>query len=88
MLEMDLLLFYEIMYFLQNDTLMKVGVTNKEIKNRLEEKHFRRKIVNRRHPIMFNIYNNYCGVCNFMKFSAHVKNWGCNPLLIENCIHR
>ena len=87
MLELDLLLFYEVMYFLQNDTLMKLGVINKEIKKRLEEKHFRRKIVNRRHPIMFNIYDNYCGVCNFMKFSARVRNGRYNPLLIENCMH-
>tara|TARA_B100000886_G_C20395310_1_gene480092 strand:+ start:415 stop:681 length:267 start_codon:yes stop_codon:yes gene_type:complete len=88
MLEIDQLLFYEIMYFLQNDALMKVEITNKKIRERLKEKQFRRKILNRRHPLMFNIYDNYCRICNFMEFTAYVRNGGYNPLLIENCMHQ
>jgi len=81
------LLFYEIMYFLSNECLMKVEETNKENRWYLKERIFRKRIIHRRHPIIFNICNNYCKKCNFQPFVYFLTNSYFNPLLCDSCNH-
>ncbi len=86
MKRMDKFVMYEILYFLPNDSLMKLLATNKEINEYLIDATFKNKIIHRKHPVVFNICDNFCRKCNFFDIKKYHIYF--NPLVgTERCHH-
>ena len=58
---------YEIFIFLYNSEIFKINLYNKYFKNIVNKKHFQNKLLCRYHPLVFNIFGNYCFKCNLIK---------------------
>ena len=56
---------YEILYFLDNEHILKMIQINKKINRIMELKSFKEEIIYRDHPVVFNILDNVCELCNF-----------------------
>ena len=76
---------YEIFYFLPNEYIIENLYINKRIYNISLNRIFRKEIKVRRHPIVFNIFDNYCKICNFNKlglYKSRIKTINCKHKLI------
>ena len=56
---------YEIIYFLNNEDILKMISVNKKINKLMSSKTFIEEIVYRDHPLVFNQLDNLCEYCNF-----------------------
>ena len=56
---------YEILYFLDNEHILKMIRINKKINRIMGLKSFKEEIIYRDHPVVFNILDNMCELCNF-----------------------
>ena len=83
--ELDEYLIYEIGYFISNEGLMKMQATNKQVNKYLNNSKFKKIIIHRKHPMVFNIFDNFCKKCNFFKLrNYHIY---FNPLKTVSCCH-
>jgi hypothetical protein len=64
---------YEIMYFLNNEDILKMIRVNKKINKLMDSKSFKEEILYRDHPLVFNLLDNLCEYCNF------------KPVLLSDC---
>jgi len=83
--KLDEYLIYEIGYFVSNEGLMKMQSTSKQLNKYLNNSKFRKAIIHRKHPIVFNICDNFCKKCNFFKFKNYHIYF--NPLKTISCFH-
>ena len=79
-------IFYEICYYLTNESILNIGLLNKKIFEKSIDKNFKKNILNRNHPIVYNIFDNYCMICNLKKFSFYF-NFNSKKRNITNCYH-
>ena len=56
---------YEIIYFLNNEDILKMISVNKKINKLMNNVHFKEEIIYRDHPVVFNLVDNLCQYCNF-----------------------
>ena len=80
-------LFYEIMYFLPNECLMKMKGINKSTKRMMIDKIFKDNVIKRKHPIVFNVFDNFCLRCNFKELLEYIRCGHINPLIYDSCKH-
>ena len=83
--KLDNYLLYEIMYYLPNESLMKVISLNNEYNSVIKDIVFKKKIINRKHPIVFNLIDNFCKRCNFFEFKSYHRY--INPFICISCFH-
>lgn len=57
----------KIFIFLYNFEIFKVNLYSKYFKNIINRKYFQKKVLNRYHPMVFNIIGNYCFKCNLKR---------------------
>ena len=62
--KLDKYLLYEIYYFLPNYDIIENLFINKKLTDLLNNIKFRENIIYRNNPLVYNIYNNYCDICN------------------------
>ena len=72
---------YLIFLYLSNYELYNLSYLCKYIKNIYSKKYFLKLIYQREHPMVFNILDNYCRLCNMNKF-FRFTNKG-----FDNCLH-
>ena len=64
-LNMDMI--FNISTFLENYDLLNLLKTNKEFNLFFKKKYILNYFLTRYHPMVFNIFDNYCRKCNFKK---------------------
>ena len=57
----------KIFYFLYNEEVMKVESYSKYFKEIINKNDFKKNIINRNHPLVFNCIGNLCKFCNLKK---------------------
>ena len=62
--KLDPYLLYEIYYFLSNYDIIENLYINKRLTNSINNIKFIENIIYRNHPLVYNIHNNYCDICN------------------------
>ena len=62
--KLDPYLLYEIYYFLSNYDIIENLYINKRLTSFTNNIKFRENIIYRNYPIVYNINDNYCNICN------------------------
>lgn len=93
---LDKYLLYEIMYYLRNEYLLNMTIINKQLYKSLKDKKFRSIILKRKHPMVFNIFDNFCKICNFndiqfYRYNSYINCYhfgeSMNPLFLPKSNH-
>ena len=66
-------LLYQIFYFLNNEDILKIIYISKSFYRICDDK-FKYNIYNRKHPIVFNLLDNYCCLCNVKRLYYNFDN--------------
>jgi len=64
MIHLPIDLQYEIMYYVCNETILQLPYVCKQIDNVMGNALFKEYILYRYHPMVFNMIDNFCRVCN------------------------
>jgi hypothetical protein len=54
----------QIIYFLHNEDIFKMYKTCKNYKQILDDNIVKRYLIHRTHPMVFNLFDNFCNICN------------------------
>lgn len=79
---------YQIFYFLYNHDIFKINLYNKFFRNMIDNKKFKNTIINRYHPMVFNIIGNYCFQCNIKKKFNFYDTINCNHIIFSKKINK
>ena len=79
----DKYIWYEIFYYLPNEDIFKLNQVNREFNLLIKNNIFYEEILYRDHPMVFNILDNYCTLCNIGLFVINEK----DDIKMINCNH-
>ena len=65
MIHLPLDTIYEILYYLHNGTIMQIPYVCTYLNAVVDNTLFKEYIMYRPHPMVFNLVDNYCRICNF-----------------------
>ncbi len=71
----------EIIYYLLNEDIFNVYTLNKNYKHILDDDVVKNYIIYREHPMIFNLIDNFCNICNLKTIFLYDK------LTIGKCKH-
>ena len=81
-------LLYDVFYFLPNEDIFKLNKINENCRKLVLDNIFYENILYREHPMVFNLVDNYCQLCNlqlyFITSKSKFKSISCKHLIFKD----